>query len=303
MSKKFLSAAAAAIFATMGIATAQAGTLDSVAGDVRFRFIGWHGSQNSYNANCSTEASCDAQSIANGGEAGAFGANSGDDFWGYSNLTPIEPADGGGSLFSAGDDGDYLIAYFHEFRDVSVNIITADIGLFKSDFGVVDIYRVDLAKSLEIAAAMNLSGAGQNALEAAIDIDTADLFLHLEFYGNCDDSGTGSFCSSFFNSIGDYGNGVASGTAKVVAPGDGNGDGGSAGAKFPFDFEFLQNTTRCDFGENDANENCDSVNLNSNFNFFMDGSAITTALPEPGALGLLGIGLLGLGLAGRRRKA
>jgi len=296
MKKKILSTLlAGAAIATMGVTSASANTLDAISGDLKFQFDGWSASQTQYSANCNSALDCDSKSI--GGPAAA-GANGDDDAWGFANVNVITdsspiPA------WTAGTDGDILLTYFHGFRDVSV-VTTGTDTVFASTGGVVDIYRIDVALYTDVIDAMNVVGADQQDLEDILALAGYELYLHLEFFGDCGAVAGASFCSNFDTDIGEFGKGSSNGTAKVEFP------GGSAESKYPDDFLFTQDTESCVSLFDGVTRNGDCSEVEDNDTFILNvrgGEATTTVLPEPGALGLLGLGLVGMGLLGRRRKA
>ena len=294
MKKKILSTLlAGAAIATMGVATAQASALDAVAGDIKFTYDGFDAAQTFYDFSSvsATGVLCD-NSVAGDecnnasnllGSSAATGANGSDDTWGVTSIIAIStnppfPASGN-SLWGEGDDGEYLLTYFHGFEDILVTVGPTGVVQTYSEFGTVDIYRVDQATRDAAFAA-----ADQNALEALLP---AIKYLELSFNTGCSAGVAGATLCGTYD--GDDFRGSSEGQAIAI--------GGTAMAKYPEVFEFEHSIEPC-------NPDFSVCGAGSSYNVVIDsGSATTTALPEPGALGLMGLGLVGLGLIGRRRKA
>jgi hypothetical protein len=275
MKKIINTLAVGAAIATMGVASAQAATLDSVAGNIKFLYDGFDAAQASYSVDCSTEAACDSSSAS----AWATGANQANDTFGYASVSGIKNIGGFSNLWNAGDDGDFLFAYFHGFNDYKVDGVGTGSTDIYSTGGNVDIYRVD---STFMTTYYN-TFADQDDIESALVGLTA--YLELEFVPGCDAIETSATLCGTFDLSTLHGDSV--GFAKAV--------GGTALAKYPDDFRFEQSVKPCTLSF------CDP---SSSFNVDVESSSATTrALPEPGALGLLGLGLVGLGLVARRRKA
>jgi len=280
MKKKILSTLlAGAAVATMGIMSAQAGNLDSVAGDVKFLYDGFDAAQTTYSGPigniCSDIASCDAASA----DPDAPGANQANDTYGVTKISSIvENIPFGNALWNDNDHGQSLVAYFYGFNDFQVDAIDATQTDIFSSGGNVDIYVVPNAFF------GGLDMTDQATIEAGLVGLTS--YLELEFVPGCsalvpDATLCGEFdLSTLF--------GGSSGLAMAT--------GGSALSKYPYQFQFEQSIEPCG-----VNVTCPSP---SNFNIVVrSSSAVTTALPAPGALGLLGLGLVGMGLIARRRKA
>ncbi|PHZ83764.1 hypothetical protein CRD36_15480 [Paremcibacter congregatus] len=273
---------AGAAVATMGIASAQAGSLDAIGGDVKFLFDGFDAAQTGYDTStpgflCETVAECDLASTT----PSAPGSNSSNDTWGVTTISAIEPLNAGPfdpALWTEGEDGDILFTYFHGFEDKKVFVNSPTSTDIYSVGGMVDIYRIDAAT----LAGIDLTD------QASIEADLAALtkYLELSFIPGCSSivAPAATLCGNFdFDTL----NGVSSGSAVATD--------GTAMAKYPEIFEFEQSIEPCGL-----NVNCNGTSFNL---VVRSGSATTTALPAPGALGLLGLGLVGMGLAGRRRKA
>ena len=275
MKKKILSTIlAGAAVATMGAVSAQAATLDAVAGDIKFLYDGFDAAQVSYSVDCATEAACDASSAS----VWAPGANQANDTYGYASVSSIKEIGGFGNLWNAGDDGDFLFAYFYGFNDYKVDGIgTGSTDIFSTG-GNVDIYRVDAT----------FMGTFYNTFSDQDDIEAAlvglTTYLELDFVPGCDlIEASATLCGNFdLTSL----HGDSVGFAQAV--------GGAALNKYPDDFRFEQSVKPCTFAF------CDPA---TSFNIDVESSSATTrALPEPASLGLLGLGLVGLGLVARRRK-
>lgn len=270
---------AGAAVATMGSASVQAATLDSVAGPVLFKFTGFDAAQVSYTRDCSGVADCDLASTS----PASPGASGTDDTWGIARVSGIVDTSVplGPVLWTDGDDGDVLFAYFHGFRDDKVVGTANPTTEIFSVGGMVDIYRVDNAT----VAGLDLTN--QTTLEADIAGLAGSLYLSLDFKPGCDAIETlATLCGDFdLTTLTGNSSGIAQATS------------GAALAKYPNDFFFTQDVEPCPAG-------AVGCTPGTSFNIFVrGGEADTIALPEPGALGLLGLGLVGLGLAGRRRKA
>jgi len=283
-----------AAVATMGIASAQASTLDSVAGDVKFLYDGFDAAQTNYDFGsvvggvlCDDSVvgdECDHASNLGGGSSTAPGASDGvSDTWGVTSVSSIQtnppfPA-AGNTLWNEGDDGEYLLTYFHGFEDI---LVTTDFAVTQtfSTGGMVDIYVVTQAQRDAAFAATD-----QTALDALLAPLTA--YLELSFIPGCSGAvAAATLCGTF--DADDF-RGDSEGLAIAT--------GGTALSKYPEQFEFEHSVEPCfaDFS---------SCGGGSSYNVVIDsGSATTTALPEPGALGLLGLGLVGMGLMARRRNA
>ncbi len=286
MKKKILSTLlAGAAIATMGISGAQAATLDGVAGDIKFLFDGFDAAQATYDTSgiadgdtlCSTVAACDAAAL---GAPNAPGANQPNDTWGVTTVSAIESLGAGPfdpALWVEGQDGDILITYFSGFLDERVDRLSGTTTNVFSTGGTVDIYRVNAA----FMAGLDLTD--QASVEASfMGLST---YLELDFIPGCNAlNPAATLCGTFDLATL---HGVSNGSAEVV--------GGDAASKYQDIFEFEQTVEPCGL-----NVSC----VGTSFNIVVrSGSATTTALPEPGALGLLGLGLVGMGLIARRRKA
>lgn len=272
---------AGAAIATMSAVSANAATLDAIEGEVKFVFDGFDSAQTSYDTStpgtlCTTVAGCDAASIS----ANAPGANQANDTWGTVNILSIDEVNSPAPVleWTAGTDGDFLFAYFYGFNDTEVEVISAAETNIFSEGGHVAIYRVDAAFF------GTLDRSNQAALEASLAGES--LYLQLDFIAGCDSVVTdATLCGTF-----DLSNLLGASNGSAVAT------GGSAENKYPEEFQFEQSVEPC--GVNVTCPAGSTLNL-----VVRSGSAVTTALPAPGALGLLGLGLVGMGLAGRRRKA
>lgn len=282
MNKKILNTLlAGAAVATMSITAAQAANLDSVNGDVKFLYDGFDAAQTTYAGPagnlCNTVASCDAAS----GAANAPGSNQSNDTWGITQISSIKENIGFGAatFWNDGDDDESLIAYFYGFNDTQVDIVNATETNIYSTGGHVAIYRV----ADTFAGTLDLTD--QSTIEAALNA-LPSAYLVLDFVPGCDAIVTNAtLCGTF-----DLTNLQGSSNGFAVAV------GGDAMSKYPNEFQFEQSIEPCD-----VNVTCPT---GSNFNVVVrSSSAVTTALPAPGALGLMGLGLVGLGLIGRRRKA
>ncbi|VAX04284.1 hypothetical protein MNBD_ALPHA03-1497 [hydrothermal vent metagenome] len=288
MKKKILSTLlAGAAIATMGLTSASANTLDALSGPVTFQFSGGDAAQ-AYDTSgigngdtlCATVALCNGVSLFGDD---APGANQSNDTWGLVDVHSIL----GGGGWNQGDDGDYLLAYFYGFQDAQVDRVSAYSTDFFSVGGSADVYRVDAADYAAILA----NQTDQNDIESILSSLTLSTYLELEFMpGGCSLSNPfATLCSNFNTDVLPNGAGFSRGIATV--------QGGDAASKYPGNFNFEQTTSNCATTLADPFV-CNSYNIRVN-----SGSATTTALPEPGALGLLGLGLVGMGLIARRRKA
>lgn len=270
---------------TMSMVSAHAAILDEVAGNIQFQFSGWDAAQVAYDTSaiadgaylCANAADCDtASSIL--GDPAAPGAAGTDDTYGLARINSIIDQNTLGNLWSDGDNGDVLLAYFHDFTDEAVVRISATDTELYSIGGVADIYRIDAATFASV------DRTDQSTIEADLAALIGDLYLHLEFQPGCD------LIETYATLCGDFDLTTSTGNSSAYAI----ATGGSAVGKYPYEFLFTQDVRPC---------NIASCN-NTSFNIFVrGGEADTIALPEPGTLGLLGLGLVGLGLAGRRRKA
>jgi len=298
MKKKILSTMlATAAVATMGMATAQAGALDSVGGPIQFNYNAWDAAQVSYDPAsagtggviCNTVASCNAASGSAGGP-GSNGANPFDDTWGTAKVTEIINQSGTGLPQWNASANEILFVYFHNFKD---SLVTTDgTTIFtKSEGGTAEVYRVTTAQSDALTGSVD-----QAALEAALASLAAPTYLELTFNHNapgfaaapCDPTNASSTLCGNFNAA------SLSGTSIGYA----SATGGTALSKYPNDFQFVQNFVAC--GPSLVVQCLAGTSYNTRIG---TGNIRTTALPEPGTLGLLGLGLVGLGLVGRRRKA
>ncbi len=277
---------AGAAIAAMGGASVQAATLDSVAGPILFKFTGFDAAQVGYTRDCSGAtvaagvADCDLASAPTPAAPGASGT---DDTWGITRVSSIVDTSVplGPTLWNDGDDGDVLFTYFHSFQDFKVAGVGGGITEIFSTGGTVDIYRVDGAT----VAGLDLTD--QTTLAADLVPLAGSLYLSLDFKPGCDLIETQATLCGDFDLTTLTGN--SSGIAQATA--------GAALTKYPNDFFFTQDVEECPSG-------AVGCTPSTSFNIFVrGGEANTIALPEPGALGLLGLGLVGLGLAGRRRKA
>lgn len=269
----FKTALAGAAVATMGIASANAATLDGVSGDIKFLYDGFDAAQSTYGADCATVAACDAAS----GTPNAAGSNKANDTYGYASVSSIKQIGGFGNLWNAGDDGDFLFAYFHGFNDYKVvGAGTTSTTIF-SQGGHVDIYRVNNA----------FMTANYNTFTNQTDIETAlaglTAYLKLDFVPGCDLAEASATLCGNFDLTTLHGDSVGLATAV----------GGTALSKYPELFRFEQSIKPCV-----GFAHCTTFNVD-----IESSSATTKALPEPGTLGLLGLGLVGMGLVARRRKA
>lgn len=319
MKKKILSTLlAGAAIATMGITTAQAShvTLDDVVGvDIIFNFGGYDAAQTTY-----TVPEFDAGIICGGGTVAAGvtacngaasgeapGAVPGEDTWGVATIGSIRTS-GDGHLWADGDE--FLIAYFYGFEDFQVVGTGTDfdgagpLGVFTQEVttwstgGHVDIYRVADLSIYDTIRLAGPSAASRLAFTTALSSET--LYLGLDFIPGCSEDANDGYLDQA-TLCGDFdplfSAGKSDGRAVVTSDVARRGD---AWAKYPETFEFEQSVFDCE--ASDGSDACPNggpewtVKLAS-------GSATTTAVPEPGALGLLGLGLVGMGLLGRRRKA
>jgi len=263
-----------AAVAIMGVSSAQANTLDSVSGDVKLLFDGFD-SASLYSTAvpgvlCASVAACDAVSL---GGADAPGSSKANDSWGFADISSIKNIGAFVNAWNAGDDGDFLIAYFHGFNDLKVEVLNAASTDIFSVGGTVDIYRVDFT-----FRSVTFDPSTQAALEASLG--AMSKYLSLTFLPGCSASvAAATLCGNFdLDNLQGSSNGLALAT------------GGDALAKYPFDFQFEQSV-----------EPCDASCAGSSFNLLLrSGSALTTALPEPAPLALLGG--LSLTLGSRRRK-
>jgi len=279
MKKKILSTLlAGAAIATMGIMSAQAGNLDAISGPVKFNYNGLDAAQNGYDpftagVLCTDEASCNTVALTDN----APGSNQANDTWGITTISsiqedvPLFPT----NLWNNGDEDEALVAYFYGFNDIRVEGDGAGSIDFWSAGGYVDIYRVadTFGATIDYTDQATVEG----------DLAGQSLYLRLEFIPGCSATiAAATLCGDF-----DLDNltGNSDGLAVAID--------GSALSKFPEIFRFEQSV-----------EPCGGCAPGTSFNIVVDsGSATTTALPEPGALGLLGLGLVGMGLIARRRKA
>jgi len=288
MKKKILSTMlATAAVATMGLTGAQAGSLDSVGGNIQFQFTAFDGAQTAYDTTAladgaflchNSAAGCDTASIAGGGSAAGPGASGTDDTYGVGRVNSIVSLPLFNNQWSDGNGGDVLLAYFNGFTDQTVQRVSSTRTDIFSTGGMVDIYRIDSATFASI------DQTNQSTITAGLAALTGSLYLHLDFHTGCSSVETSaSLCGSFdLTTLTGNSSGLATAT------------GGAAVAKYPNEFFFEQSVIPCN----------PSLCTGTSYNIFVrSGSASTIALPEPGTLGLLGLGLVGLGLVGRRRKA
>lgn len=282
MKKKILSTMlVTAAVATLGITGAQAGSLNSVAGPVKFLYDAFDAAQNKYTRSCGGAAvalgiaDCDAASSP----SDAPMANQPNDTYGLAEIANIkENIFGGNILWSDGTAGESLVAYFYGFQDYDVNFVSAGQSNILSSGGHVDIYRV----------ADNFLTTINTTSQATIESDLALVptkYLTLDFVPGCLTGNTDATLCGQFNLATLTGNSDGFATAT----------GGTAATKYPNLFHFEQSVTPCGFSTVCPTGSAFNITVNSS-------SATTVALPEPGTLGLLGLGLVGLGLVGRRRK-
>ncbi|MCF6216224.1 MAG: PEP-CTERM sorting domain-containing protein [Emcibacter sp.] len=278
MKKKILSTLlAGAAVATMGIMSAQAGHLDAISGAIQFNYNGLDAAQTGYDpfaagVLCTDVASCNVAS----GTDNAPGSNQANDTWGITTVSSIQDdvSPFPNNLWNNGDEGEALIAYFYGFNDIRVEGDGAGSIDFWSEGGYVDIYRVGalFGSTIDMTDQATVEG----------DLLGQSLYLRLEFVPGCSATiAAATLCGDFdLDSL----SGNSDGLAMAID--------GSALSKFPEIFRFEQSV-----------EPCNGCAPGTSFNIVVDsGSATTTALPEPGALGLLGLGLVGMGLIARRRK-
>jgi len=287
MKKKILSTLlAGAAIATMGTMSAQAGSLSTVAGPVKILYDGFDAAQTKYSTAtngilCNTVASCDAASIAGDifgpGTADAPGASIANDTYGVALVSSIKQNVAFGStFFNDGDNGESLVAYFYGFNDAKVDVVSPTQTNVFSIGGHVDLYRVasGFLGGLDMTNQATIM-AGLGALPSA--------YLTADFIPGCD-GGVSTLCGTF-NLATLFGGS----NGKAIAT------GGDAFYQYPNNFSFEQSIEPCGISV--------ACPAPSSFNIVVKSSSATTmAVPEPGALGLLGLGLVGMGLVARRRK-
>ena len=289
MKKKILSTLlAGAAVATMGVSFAQAGSLDSVSGPISFQFDGFDGAQTAYaglGSICTDIGTCDAASAPT---PNAPGSNQNNDTYGYAFVSSITQTGVTPNPWNAGEGDDFLFVYFHGFQDSRVDrasVGSSTLTAVESQGGYADIYRLDSAMLSTLFTLGDINLDNQADIQSAITGWGITAYLNLEFIPSCGTGGLATLCGTFDNAILQ---GQSGGNAMAI--------GGDAQTKYPNAFNFVNNVEPCDL-----TTACPTGSL---FNTVLRASsANTVALPEPGALGLLGMGLVGMGLLGRRRKA
>jgi len=220
---------------------------------------------------------CDAETTP----SEAVGTNDGSDIWGVFTVLSITDNDDllNSILWYNGKDDEKLLGFFHGFEDFRIK--DTEEGDAKRVFsgGVLDIYRVDFGFAPDTIDQFNLG----------VSLANEDLFVSLVFQEiECSTAVQNETACAKTNASGEID--LENSTLSVVE-GVGSGE-----KKFPADFTFRQTLLPC------TGPCTQGVNDSFNFNI-TDGSFDAIKLPEPGALGLLGLGLIGLGLVGRRRKS
>jgi hypothetical protein len=291
MLKTKIGTAAAALLLSLG-AVGSASAFSITAGNYKFTFDNYDSGSTGYGIGspiCASVAACDA--TAHTPAAGALGGSA--DTMGVFSIALIQNLSTAQTVFTKGVDG-YITGVFGGLTDHyvdRVSVLGFDITRTKSVGGTWAMYK----NAVDYDPTLGQTGAGVdlNTLTYPGISDTGVLFLGGVF-------GVGAIAGDFtttYSSTFD--------SATIVGQGQGYLDitGGSAMGQFDLN------------GQVDNNGNLHDMALDATYRAVLPGDVLDgkwtvhstgqivgNAIPEPGALALVGLALLGAGAATRRRK-